>query len=109
MKKPTETYFDFTQAYIYNSLNTYRSEKLFQRINLYTDYCGLHILLFYGISYLRRLFDIKSILVDEKLLSIRRCPWCNGYRRRKWTRQHEFKSWTRQIAFHIALIHLRKV
>ena len=25
---------------------------------------------------------------------IRRCPWCNGYRRRKWTRWHEFKSWT---------------
>ena len=22
---------------------------------------------------------------------LRRCPWCNGYRRRKWTRQHEFK------------------
>ena len=24
----------------------------------------------------------------------RRCPWCNGYRRRIWTLQHEFKSWT---------------
>ena len=24
----------------------------------------------------------------------RRCPWCNGYRRRNWTRRHEFKSWT---------------
>ena len=23
---------------------------------------------------------------------IRRCHWCNGYRRRKWTRRHEFKS-----------------
>ena len=39
----------------------------------------------------------------------RRCPWCNGYRRRKWTRRHEFKSWTRLIAFHIALIPLGKV
>ena len=38
-----------------------------------------------------------------------RCPWCNGYRRRIWTRRHEFKSWTRLIAFHIALIPLRKV
>ena len=38
-----------------------------------------------------------------------RCPWCNGYRRRKWTRWHEIKSWTRLIAFHIALIPLRKV
>ena len=38
-----------------------------------------------------------------------RCPWCNGYRRRKWTLRYEFKSWTRQIAFHIALIPLRKV
>ena len=35
--------------------------------------------------------------------------WCNGYRRRKWTRRHKFKSWTRLIAFHIALIPLRKV
>ena len=39
----------------------------------------------------------------------RRCPWCNGYRRRKWTRRHEFKPWTRLIAFHIALIPLGKV
>ena len=38
-----------------------------------------------------------------------RCLWCNGYRRRKWTRRLEFKSWTRLIAFHIALIPLRKV
>ena len=36
-------------------------------------------------------------------------PWCNGYRRRKWTRRHEFKSSKRLIAFHIALIPLRKV
>ena len=40
---------------------------------------------------------------------LRRCPWCNCYRRRKWTRRHEFKSWTRLIAFHIALIPLGKV
>ena len=38
-----------------------------------------------------------------------RCPWFNGYRRRKWTRRHEFKPWTRLIAFHMALILLRKV
>ena len=43
------------------------------------------------------------------MINIRRCSWCNGYRRRKWTRQHEFKSWTRLIAFHIALIPLGKV
>ena len=42
-------------------------------------------------------------------LYIRRCPWCNGYRRRKWPRRLEFKSWTRLIAFHIALIPLGKV
>ena len=41
--------------------------------------------------------------------TLRRCLWCNGYRRRKWTRRHEFKSWTRLIAFHIALIPLGKV
>ena len=45
----------------------------------------------------------------ETYLIMRRCPWCNGYRRRKWTRQHEFKTWTRLIAFHIALIPLGKV
>ena len=39
----------------------------------------------------------------------RKCPWCNGYRRRKWTRRHEFKSWMRMIAFHIALIPSGKV
>ena len=42
-------------------------------------------------------------------IQIRRCPWCNCYRRRKWTRRHEFKSWTKLIAFHIALIPLGKV
>ena len=41
--------------------------------------------------------------------SLRRCPWCNCYRRRKRTRRHEFKSWTKLIAFHIALIPLGKV
>ena len=40
---------------------------------------------------------------------LRRCPWCNGYRRRKWTRRHEFKSWIWLISFHIALIPLGKV
>ena len=39
----------------------------------------------------------------------RRCPSCNGYRRREWTWRHKFKSWTRLIAFHIALIPLGKV
>ena len=39
----------------------------------------------------------------------RKCPSCNGYRRRKWTRRLEFKSWTRLIAFHIILIPLGKV
>ena len=38
--------------------------------------------------------------------TFRRCPWCNGYRRRKWTRRHEFKSWTTLTALHIALIPL---
>ena len=40
---------------------------------------------------------------------LRRCSWCNGYRRRIWTGRLEFKSWTRLIAFHIALIPLGKV
>ena len=42
-------------------------------------------------------------------VSMKRCPWCNGYRRRNWTRRHEFKFWTRLIAYHIALIPLGKV
>ena len=49
------------------------------------------------------------VVAPDRILSIWRCPWCNGYRRRKWTRWHEFKSWTRLIAFHIALIPLGKV
>ena len=46
---------------------------------------------------------------EKKPSNLRRCPWCNGYRRRIWTRRHEFKSWTWLIAFHIALIPLGKV
>ena len=47
---------------------------------------------------------LKRIRISSTYL--RRCPWCNGYRRRKWTRRHEFKSWMRLIAFHIAIIPL---
>ena len=43
--------------------------------------------------------SFKNEITD--LLYTRRCPWCNGYRRRKWTRRLEFKSWTRLIAFHV--------
>ena len=52
----------------------------------------------------------KFLLFKKKKKSKkRRCPWCNGYRRRMWTRRYEFKSWTWLIAFHIALIPLGKV
>ena len=54
------------------------------------------------------IFGLVGIFLINNWLR-RRCPWCNGYRRRKWTRWHEFKSWTRLIAFHIALIPLGKV
>ena len=37
------------------------------------------------------------------------CLLCHGYCRRKWMRRREFKSWTRLFAFHITLIHTRKV
>ena len=48
-----------------------------------------------------------NITVSERMIiTSKKCPWCNGYRRRKWTRRHEFKSWMRLIAFHIALIPL---
>ena len=53
-------------------------------------------------------FKLQAFLIKH-IFQPRRCPWCNGYRRRKWTRRHEFKSWTRLIAFHIALIPLGKV
>ena len=52
---------------------------------------------------------LNSNLKKKKKRKKRRCPWCNGYRRKKWTRRHEFKSWTSLIAFHIALIPLGKV
>ena len=45
----------------------------------------------------------------KAVISKRKCPWCNGYRRRKWKRRHEFKSWTRLIAFHKELIPLGKL
>ena len=64
------------------------------------------------ISFISFMQSISIPKVDEfvsQLHTYWRCPWCNGYRRRKWTRRHEFKSWTRLIAFHIALIPLRKV
>ena len=39
--------------------------------------------------------DFECIYVVIRILIIlRRCTWCNGYRRRMWTRRHEFKSWT---------------
>ena len=73
-------------------------------------------------SYDSRLSSKFSLVFDDPFCEFRddllpyiipvymwRCPWCNGYRHRKWTRWHEFKSWTRMIAFHIALIPLRKV
>ena len=60
--------------------------------------------------YIERERETYFLLYGHKLSQIfRRCPWCNGYRRRKWTRRHEFKSWTRLIAFHIALMPLGKV
>ena len=65
------------------------------RPNLYIFLCKL-----------RRSVRITS---GSPLWGIWRCPWYNGYRRMKWTQRHEFKSWTRLIAFHTALIPLRKV
>ena len=41
--------------------------------------------------------------IDERMTNLaikvifRRCPWCNGYRRRNWTQRYEFKSWTECI------------
>ena len=37
--------------------------------------------------------SIQLSIVTYMFAYKRRCPWCNGYRRRNWTR-HEFKSWT---------------
>ena len=54
-------------------------------------------------------FERKKDELINDLVFHRRCPWCNGYRRRKWTQRHEFKSWTGLIPFHIALIPLGKV
>ena len=70
-----------------------------------------------AISFLlRSTYDLLPNATNLKLwgytngdIPIRRCPWCNDYRRRKWTLRYEFKSWTRLIAFHIALIPSGKV
>ena len=53
--------------------------------------------------------DRNFLLQITTIKRKKKCPWCNGYRRRKWRRRHEFTSWTRLIEFHIALIHLGKV
>ena len=65
----------------------------------------------------RLLLLLLLLLLDQLLYytlfptscNSKKCPWCNGYRRRKWTRRYEFKFRTRLIAFHIALIPLGKV
>ena len=64
-------------------------------------------------SSLRKFQFILMYILDIRLRIncpiLRRCTWCNGYRRRTWTWRHEFKPWMRLIAFHIALIPLGKV
>ena len=37
---------------------------------------------------------LATAKVQYPSLFSKRCPWCNGYRRRIWTRRHEFKSST---------------
>ena len=71
------------------------------------------------INHLRYIDGIKLFAENEKELETRiqtvrilsryRNRGARGYRRRKWLRRREFKSWPRLIAFHIALIPLRKV
>ena len=68
---------------------------------------GVNMLQFCSVcnSLLHTTLSIKC----EVWRCVRRCPWCNDYRRQKWTLRHKFKSWMRLIAFHIALIPLGKV
>ena len=55
------------------------------------------------------MWDSYNHVFVEVPVVFRRCPWCNGYCCRKWTQRHKFQSSMRLIAFHIALIPLRKV
>ena len=61
------------------------------------------------LSFMDLSIDLCAVTFIFTVNYLRRCLWCNGYRRGKWTRRHEFKSWTRLIAFPIALIPLGKV
>ena len=61
-----------------------------------------------GVSLVDCLMSYRGYSLESYPSAERRCPWCNVYRHRKCT-WYEFKSWTRLIAFHIALIPLRKV
>ena len=72
--------------YIYQSIYLFFLLHIYQPVRIYLSFPP-HIFCLFRYIY----------------LSIWRCPWCNGYRRRKWTRQHKFKSWTRLIAFLIPL------
>ena len=88
---------------------------LLRYMNWFTNFWGrVWVKWWVGGTVLRKTYEFCCIWVYREanhLHSItfhRRCPWCNGYRRRKWTRRLEFKSWMRLIAFHIALIPLGK-
>ena len=63
------------------------------------DSLGLHF--FYNLSWLVSLnIHLPNTREWYHIVNCnRKCPWCNGYRRRKWARRHEFKSWTTLIAF----------
>ena len=36
-------------------------------------------------------FGIPMFYIYMLWTFYKRCPWCNGYRRKKWTQRHEFK------------------
>ena len=80
---------------------TWMSQKFCHILVSVTFWCIHHFVTYWHSTEL----SIKRCTCVNKQ---NRCPWCNGYCRRIWTRWHEFKYWTRLIAFHIALIPLRK-
>ena len=106
------------QYSVFNNKNyffTYNHDLTYShQIKQFTQFYGVYlVILFYGIPTLIGSFFCPVVwgcrIYRLYLCRGRRCPWCNGYLHWKWTRRHEFKSWTRLIAFHIALIPLRKV
>ena len=90
--------------HVHTHTHTHRDMLILTGISIYIHAVHICIYIFASIHV-----QIGAEKFSVHNSTFKRCPWCNGYRRRIWTRWPEFKSWTWLIAFHIALIPLGKV